>query len=51
MPLVCHRGGDLVGALNRLTKNIKLSFQKFEGEMHLRKRAKGRSKAGRQAVH
>jgi hypothetical protein len=35
MPVVYHRGGDLVGALNRMTKNIKLPFQKFEGEMHL----------------
>jgi hypothetical protein len=35
MPVVFHRGGDLVGALNRMTKNIKLPFQKFEGEMHL----------------
>jgi hypothetical protein len=35
MPVVYHRGGDLVGALNRMTRNIKLPFQKFEGEMHL----------------
>jgi hypothetical protein len=35
MPVVYHRGGDLVGALNRMTKNIKLPFQKFEGEKHL----------------
>ena len=35
MPVVFHRGGDLVGILNRMTKNIKLPFQKFEGEMHL----------------
>jgi hypothetical protein len=35
MPVVYHRGGDLVGALNRMTKNIKLPFQKFQVEMHL----------------
>jgi hypothetical protein len=35
MPVVYHRGGDLVGALNRMTKNIKLPLQKFEGEMHI----------------
>jgi hypothetical protein len=35
MPVVYRRGGDLVGELNRMTKNIKLPFQKFEGEMHL----------------
>jgi hypothetical protein len=35
MSVVYHKGGDLVGALNRMTKNIKLPGQKFEGEMHL----------------
>jgi hypothetical protein len=35
MPVVYHRGRDLVGALNRMTKNIKLPLQKFEGEMHI----------------
>jgi hypothetical protein len=35
MPVVYHRGGDLVGALNRMTKNIKLPGQMFEGEMYL----------------
>jgi hypothetical protein len=35
MPVVYHRGGDLVGALNRMTKNMKLPLQKFEGEMHI----------------
>jgi hypothetical protein len=35
MPVVYHRGGDLVGALNTMNKNIKLPFQKFAGEMHL----------------
>jgi hypothetical protein len=35
MPVVYHRSGDLVGALNRMTKNIKLPGQMFEGEMHI----------------
>jgi hypothetical protein len=35
MSVVYHKGGDLVGALNRMTKNIKLPRQKFEGEMHI----------------
>jgi hypothetical protein len=35
MPVVYHRGGDLVGVLNRMTKSIKLPGQMFEGEMHL----------------
>jgi hypothetical protein len=35
MPVVYHRGGDLAGALDRMTKNIKLPLQKFEGEMHI----------------
>lgn len=29
------RGGDLVGTLNRITSNIWLPFQKFEGEMRV----------------
>jgi len=28
-------GGDLVGSLNSITKNIKLPWAKFPGEMHL----------------
>jgi hypothetical protein len=35
MSVVYHRGDDLVGALNGMTKNIKLPLQKFEGEMHI----------------
>jgi hypothetical protein len=35
MPVVYRRGGDLVGALNRMTQIIKMPFQKFEGEAHL----------------
>jgi hypothetical protein len=35
MPVVYHKGGDLVGALNILTKNIKLPGQMFKEEMHL----------------
>jgi hypothetical protein len=35
LPVVYHRGGDLLDALNRMTKNIELPEQMFEGEMHL----------------
>jgi hypothetical protein len=35
MSVVYHKGGNLVGALNRMIKNIKLPGQKFEGELHL----------------
>jgi hypothetical protein len=35
MHVVYHKGGGLIGDLNRMTCNNKLSFQKFEGEMHL----------------
>ena len=29
------KGGDLVGSLNSVTKNIKLPWARFPGEMHL----------------
>jgi hypothetical protein len=35
MSVVYHKGGDPVGALNRLTSSIRLPFQKFEGELQL----------------
>jgi hypothetical protein len=31
MSVVYHRGGDLVGALNRMTKNIKLPVSEVRG--------------------
>jgi hypothetical protein len=35
MSVIFHKGGDVVGALNRMTSNIRLPFQKFAGELHL----------------